>query len=133
MICGGPVMLDAPRLSYLGECLRSLLAVEARGLEVEGAEPLDAPKAASEALPAGCAARRLRARTASGAAVRLVLAAREGVLADGRAVAYAVRQALVTDALTLQVRPAVWGLEAGAEWTLCGLCSCQPGLAGTAA
>jgi len=94
-------MLDAPRLAYLGEALRALLVIEARGALLTASAPLALLR--PDDYP-GCAARRCAVRTASGAEVAAVVVGRESVVGSEGALQYALRMLLVTDALALQVR-----------------------------
>lgn len=99
-LTGGSALLDAARLAYLGEGLRSLLVIEARSAEVESVSPLDPPPAF---LGPRLAARRVCFRTASGARAAAVLAAPEALVENEALRLYALRQTLVADALATVV------------------------------
>ncbi|KAG2446125.1 hypothetical protein HXX76_000723 [Chlamydomonas incerta] len=101
LLTGGSGLVDSTRLSFLGEALRALLVMEARGLQLTARTPLDK---LPRNLPAGCAAARCDYTTSSGAAGSVVLGAPPGVLEHPALVEHALRMTLVTDAVSLQFR-----------------------------
>lgn len=100
-IGGGSSMVDAGRLSYLGEALRALLVLEVRRARLVSATP---PSRLPSHLQEGCSALLCEVATSSGATVRVVLGGRPSVLSNQQLVEHALRQTLVADALSLQFR-----------------------------
>eukprot|EP00878_Enallax_costatus_P013328 GHUV01013934.1.p1 GENE.GHUV01013934.1~~GHUV01013934.1.p1 ORF type:complete len:645 (+),score=183.34 GHUV01013934.1:126-2060(+) len=100
-VAGGSSMIDAGRLSYLGEALRALLVIEARQARLVSTS---VPERPPSHLQEGCTALRCQVATSSGAIVRVVLGGRPSVLASHQLVEHALRQTLVADALSLQFR-----------------------------
>ncbi|KAF6260727.1 hypothetical protein COO60DRAFT_1505165 [Scenedesmus sp. NREL 46B-D3] len=98
---GGSSMVDAGRLSYLGEALRALLVLEVRRARLVSANP---PTRLPSHLQEGCSALLCEVATSSGATVRVVLGGRPAVLSSQQLVEHALRQTLVADALSLQFR-----------------------------
>ncbi|KAG2498011.1 hypothetical protein HYH03_004269 [Edaphochlamys debaryana] len=101
LLCGGSGLIDSVRLSFLGEALRGLLVMEARGLTLTGRTPLEA---LPRNLPPGCQAVRCDYATASGAPGAVVLGAPPSVLQHEGLVQHALRMTLVTDSVSLQFR-----------------------------
>eukprot|EP00882_Tetradesmus_deserticola_P006882 GHRQ01007249.1.p1 GENE.GHRQ01007249.1~~GHRQ01007249.1.p1 ORF type:complete len:423 (+),score=169.00 GHRQ01007249.1:147-1415(+) len=92
---GGSSMVDAGRLSYLGEALRALLVLEVRCARLLSASP---PSRLPSHLQEGCSALLCEVATSSGASVRVVLGGRPGLLASQQLVEHALRQTLVRGA-----------------------------------
>jgi hypothetical protein len=100
-LAGGTNLLDASRLSYLGEALRSLLVIEARAATLESSEPLEPPP--PWVAGRGLGARRCGVRTTSGARVPVVLVGPGAVLGSEALRLYALRQTMVADAMATVV------------------------------
>ncbi|CAK0786305.1 hypothetical protein CVIRNUC_009518 [Coccomyxa viridis] len=101
LACGQSSLVDAQRLSYLGEALRALLVLEVRQLRLAGRHPCERTPAH---LPQGATASRCSVQTASGAHATVVLGGPPNVLEKDSLVEYALRQTLVADAVSLQFR-----------------------------
>lgn len=102
-VAGGSSVVDTARLSYLGEALRALLVLEARRARLVSSKP---PAQMPTHLAPGCSALECEVTTGSGAAVRIVLGGRPGVLAQQQLVEHALRQTLVCFALFFEAAPA---------------------------
>eukprot|EP00879_Flechtneria_rotunda_P012691 GHRR01013252.1.p1 GENE.GHRR01013252.1~~GHRR01013252.1.p1 ORF type:complete len:386 (+),score=138.11 GHRR01013252.1:137-1294(+) len=92
-VAGGSSIVDAGRLSYLGEAVRALLVLEARRAQLVSAVP---PERLPSHLQEGCTALTCQVATSSGATVRVVLGGRPAVLANQQLVEHALRQTLVS-------------------------------------
>ncbi|KAK9814581.1 hypothetical protein WJX72_008178 [[Myrmecia] bisecta] len=101
LACGQSLLIDAHRLSFLGQALRAMLVMELRLLSVISCVPCDRVPAH---LPPGCMAVRCSIRTHSGAHATVVLGGPANVLQDETLVEHALRQTLVSDALSLQFK-----------------------------
>eukprot|EP00891_Asterochloris_glomerata_P001718 jgi/Astpho2/1718/Aster-04143 len=102
LLCSGQsCLIDAHRLSYLGEALRALLVLEMRGLTVHNQQATERVPAH---LPQGCTAVRCNVRSASGGHATVVLGGPPDVSASEPLVEHALRQTLVADALSLQFK-----------------------------
>lgn len=101
LLCGRSAMIDAQRLSFLGEALRALLVMETRSLRLMATEPcLRAPAH----LPPGCVALRCSVHTPGGAELSVIIGAQPAVVASRELVEYALRSTMVVDSLSLQFR-----------------------------
>ncbi|KXZ56481.1 hypothetical protein GPECTOR_1g430 [Gonium pectorale] len=101
LLVGGCGLLDAGRLGCLGEGLRALLVMEARGLTLASCTPLPLPP---RNAPPGCAAARCGFVSSSGAGGCVVLCAPPAVLERQALVQHALRMSLVADSVSLQFR-----------------------------
>ncbi|CAL8464121.1 g3656 [Coccomyxa elongata] len=109
LVCGESTIIDAHRLSYLGEALRALLVLEVRQLTLASHTPCERVPAH---LPANATAVRCSMRSASNAHATVVLGGPPQVLGHDSLVEYALRQTLVADALSLQFRLPPQGIPA---------------------
>ncbi|KAK9844911.1 hypothetical protein WJX74_008601 [Apatococcus lobatus] len=101
LVCGQPSLIDAHRLSFLGEALRAILVLEVRRATVTSTTPCERLPAH---LPPGSSALRCSIRSQSGATSLAVLGGPPSVLSNPGLVEHALRQTLVADALSLQFR-----------------------------
>eukprot|EP00887_Chlorella_sp_A99_P000408 scaffold13.g408.t1 len=108
LLCGLGSMINpqasrwaARILAYWGEALRGWLAAELRSAALLRQEPVERSPAH---LPAGCVASRCQVATASGATVSVTLGAPQALLDNAPVVEHALRQTLVADACSLQVK-----------------------------
>ncbi|KAK9800299.1 hypothetical protein WJX73_007633 [Symbiochloris irregularis] len=101
LACSQPTLIDAYRLSFLGEALRAVLVLEMRTLTVTSANACARTPAH---LPPGCTALRATIKSCSGAEATVVLGGPPKVLENPALVEHALRNTLVADALSLQFR-----------------------------
>ncbi|EFJ44779.1 hypothetical protein VOLCADRAFT_121257 [Volvox carteri f. nagariensis] len=101
LLVGTSSLIDARRLSSLGEALRALLVMEVRTLKLVS---LGAVDSLPRNLPAGSRAVRCQFLTASGVSAGVVLGTPPSVLQHEALVEHALRMTLVTDSVGLQFR-----------------------------